>query len=90
MDLTQEKLQRFKIIMDSMTEVELARPDVIKHSRLMRIARGAGAQESEVRELLTHYRQTKKRMKVMTKDRRFRRQISKSMKDGNMNMDMFK
>ena len=90
LDFTQEKLGRFKVIMDSMTDDELNKPDIIKHSRVMRIARGAGAQESEVRELLTHYKRTKKMMRGITKDRKFRRQMMKQMKDGSFNMDAFK
>jgi len=90
LDLTQEKLARFKVIMDSMTDDELNKPDIIKHSRVVRIARGAGADETEVRELLSHYKRTKKMMKGMTKDRKFRRQMMKQMKDGSFNMDAFK
>jgi len=90
LDLTQDKLGRFKVIMDSMTDDELERPDIVKHVRVKRIARGAGADESEVRELLSHYKRTKKMMRGITKDRKFRRQMSKQMKDGNFSMDMFK
>ena len=90
LDFTQEKLARFKVIMDSMTDNELTKPDIIKHARIQRIARGAGADETEVRELLSHYKRTRKQMKFMMKDRKIRRQMMKQMKDGSFNMDAFK
>ncbi|WP_297069245.1 signal recognition particle protein Srp54, partial [Thermococcus sp.] len=38
----EEKLRRYRIIMDSMTEEELENPDIISYSRIKRIARGSG------------------------------------------------
>jgi signal recognition particle subunit SRP54 len=59
----QEKLKKFKIIMDSMTKEELENPDIIKSSRINRIAKGSGVEPSEVRELLKQFNQIKKLMK---------------------------
>ena len=89
LDLTEEKMKRFKVIMDSMTEEELTKPEIIKHSRVERIAKGAGADPSEVRELLAHYKRTKKMVKGITSNRKLRRQMMKEMKDGSFNLDMF-
>lgn len=60
---TQEKLKRFRILMDSMTREELENPSIIKASRVKRIARGAGAEARDVKELLRHYNMSKKMMK---------------------------
>ena len=51
--------------MSSMTEEEKLNPKIIKQSRIQRIARGSGVDESEVRELLKYYNNTKKAMKGM-------------------------
>ena len=50
-------------MMDSMTEHELTHPEVIKQSRVKRIARGSGMKNEDVKELLKYYSVTKKAMK---------------------------
>ncbi len=72
-ELQEENLRKFEVIMNSMTKEELNNPKVIKSSRIKRIARGAGVQPEDVRELLKQYEQMKKMMKAMSKQRRGRR-----------------
>jgi signal recognition particle subunit SRP54 len=61
----EEKLKRWKHIMDSCTKAELEDPDaVISAARIDRIAKGSGSTTQEVRELLKQYRQSKKMMKM--------------------------
>ncbi|MCX8189680.1 MAG: signal recognition particle receptor subunit alpha [Candidatus Diapherotrites archaeon] len=55
-EITGEKLKKFKIIMDSMTKQERKRPDIINGSRIKRIAKGSGSTEASVRELLRNYK----------------------------------
>ena len=61
--VTEEKLAKYKVLMDSMTEHELEHPEVIKQSRVKRIARGSGMRNEDVKELLKYYNVTKKAMK---------------------------
>jgi signal recognition particle subunit SRP54 len=61
--MTEEKLTKYKIMMDSMTEHELTHPEVIKQSRVKRIAKGSGMHNEDVKELLKYYNTTKKAMK---------------------------
>ncbi|MEN4006694.1 MAG: signal recognition particle protein Srp54 [Methanobacteriaceae archaeon] len=61
--MTEEKISRYKIMMDSMTEDELTHPEVIKQSRVKRIAKGSGMRNEDVKELLKYYNVTKKAMK---------------------------
>ncbi len=61
--VTEEKLARYKIMMDSMTKYELTHPEVIKQSRVKRISRGAGVRNEDVKELLKYYAMTKKALK---------------------------
>ncbi|BDZ69975.1 signal recognition particle protein Srp54 [Methanobacterium petrolearium] len=61
--VTEEKLTKYKILMDSMTEDELTHPEIIKQSRVKRIARGSGMRNEDVKELLKYYQVTKKAIK---------------------------
>ncbi|MBM4240727.1 MAG: signal recognition particle protein [Euryarchaeota archaeon] len=61
--ITEEKINRYKIIMNSMTEHELEHPEIIKQSRVKRISRGAGMRNEDVKELLKYYNVTKKAIK---------------------------
>jgi signal recognition particle subunit SRP54 len=61
--VTEEKLTKYKILMDSMTEEELTHPEIIKQSRVKRIARGSGMRNEDVKELLKYYQVTKKAIK---------------------------
>ncbi|MDK2868942.1 MAG: signal recognition particle subunit [Pyrococcus sp.] len=63
----EERLKKFKVIMDSMTEEELLNPEIINYSRIKRIARGSGTSTKDVKELLDQYRQMKKLFKSMNK-----------------------
>jgi signal recognition particle subunit SRP54 len=56
MDVTQERMTEFDVVMDSMTEEELENPRVIGASRIERIARGSGTDEETVRELIEQHR----------------------------------
>jgi signal recognition particle subunit SRP54 len=61
--VTEERLGKYKIMMDSMTEYELQHPEVIKQSRVKRISRGSGMRNEDVKELLKYYNVTKKAIK---------------------------
>jgi len=63
----EQKLKKFKVIMDSMTEEELEHPERINYSRVKRIARGSGTSVRDVKELLNQYNQMKKFFKGMNK-----------------------
>lgn len=80
-EMTQERLSRFRVIMDSMTEEELENPKMIKSSRVSRIARGSGTTTKQVRELLKQYDASVKAMKGFMGNRKMRRQLMKQFKD---------
>jgi len=42
MDSTENKLQKFRVIMDSMTKEEMENPNLVRSARIKRIARGSG------------------------------------------------
>jgi len=79
-ELSQERMGRFKIIMDSMTEAELEDPKLIKSTRIMRIARGSGTTPKDVRELIKQFNMSKKAVKGFLGNRKMRRQLMKQFK----------
>ena len=63
MDMTQERMQDYSVIMDSMTEAEMENPRIIGASRTKRIARGSGKPEERIRELLEQYNMMNRALK---------------------------
>ncbi|MBV0925283.1 signal recognition particle protein Srp54 [Halomicroarcula limicola] len=63
MDVTQERMRDFEVIMDSMTEEELENPRVVGQSRTERISRGSGKPEERIRELLQQHKQMDQMLK---------------------------
>jgi signal recognition particle subunit SRP54 len=61
--MQEEKIKRFRYVIDSMTKNEREDPDIIKHERIERIARGSGCDPSDIRDLLNYYKKMKKMMK---------------------------
>ncbi len=64
LEVQQEKLEKWRYIMDSCTKQELENPEIISGSRAERIAKGSGTGIKEVRELIKQFRKTKKMMKM--------------------------
>jgi len=82
MDNTENKLKMFKVIMDSMTEEEMNDPSIIRASRIKRIARGAGVENKNVKELLKYYNVTKRAMKGLSGNRKMRKNLMKQLQFG--------
>ncbi|CAG0996365.1 partial Signal recognition particle protein, partial [Methanosarcinales archaeon] len=76
--VTQEKMKKYKYIMDSMTDKELEDPKHINSPRITRIARGSGTKYDEVRELLKYHKMMQKTMKGMSGGGKFN--LQKMMK----------
>ena len=70
--LTEEKMKKFLVIMDSMTKEERIKPKILNSSRIRRIAKGSGTSIEEVKELLNYYNMMRKTLKSF-KRRRFPR-----------------
>jgi signal recognition particle subunit SRP54 len=56
MDVTQDRMRNFEVIMDSMTDEELEEPRSIGAQQVQRIARGSGTDEETVQELLQQHK----------------------------------
>jgi signal recognition particle subunit SRP54 len=65
--VSEKKIARIEGIINSMTPLERAKPELLKASRKRRIATGAGVSVQEVNQLLNQFEQTQKMMKMMAK-----------------------
>ena len=63
----EKKIARIEGIINSMTRLERAKPELIKASRKRRIAAGAGVTVQEVNQLLNQFEQAQKMMKMVAK-----------------------
>jgi len=63
MDVTEERMRDFEVIMDSMTEEEMENPRLVGASRTKRIARGSGKPEDRIRELLEQHKMMEQTLK---------------------------
>jgi signal recognition particle subunit SRP54 len=63
----ERRIGRLEGIINSMTPLERAKPELLKASRKRRIAAGAGVSVQEVNQLLNQFEQTQKMMKMVSK-----------------------
>ena len=69
LDVAEERLHKWRAIIQSMTPEERENPKIVKSSRIRRIARGSGTTEKDVKELLKQYFLMKRMFKSMKKGR---------------------
>ena len=82
MDSTENKLQKFRVIMDSMTDEEMNDPTIVRASRIKRISRGAGVENRDVKELIKYFNMTKRMMKGFSGNRKMRKNLMKQLQFG--------
>jgi signal recognition particle subunit SRP54 len=63
MDVTQERMRSFEVIMDSMTDDEMENPRSVGQSQVERISRGSGQPEEKIRELLQQHKMMEQTLK---------------------------
>jgi signal recognition particle subunit SRP54 len=71
----EERLAKWKVIIQSMTRDEKEDPKILNRSRIQRVANGSGTNEREVRELIKQYNTMRKMLRQMKGSRRMRRQM---------------
>ena len=67
--MAEDHLEKWRVIIQSMTPGERENPKIFKSSRIRRVARGSGVSENEVKELLKQYSMMKKMVKVLRRKR---------------------
>lgn len=63
LDALQEKMEKWRFIIQSMTKIEKRNPDIMNDSRRKRVARGSGMTEHDVKDLIKQYNNSKSMMK---------------------------
>ena len=63
LDALQEKMEKWRFIIQSMTKIEKRSPDIMNDSRRKRVARGSGMTEHDVKELVKQYNNSRTMMK---------------------------
>ena len=66
----EKNIEKWEIVLDSITQEEKLKPEIIKRSRKKRIAMGSGQPYSVINKMLDQYRQMKKVMKNITQMRK--------------------
>jgi len=77
MTVQEEKIKKYRYVIDSMTPPEREDPEIVKHERIERIAKGSGTSQAEVRELLNYYKRMKKMMKAAGGGKKLERMMRK-------------
>jgi len=65
LDLAEKRLDRWRVIIQSMTPEEREDPKILNASRVRRIARGSGTDERDVRELIKQFNTMRKMFKQL-------------------------
>ena len=65
LDLAEDRLEKWRVIIQSMTPKERENPKILNASRIRRVARGSGTTEKDVKELLKQYAMMRKMLKTL-------------------------
>ncbi len=65
LNVQEDKLKKWRVCMDSMTQHELENPEEISTTRIERISKGSGVSTKLIRELIKQYRMSKKMVKML-------------------------
>lgn len=69
LDVAEEKMRKWRFIIQSMTKEEKEDPQLLNSSRIHRVARGSGVSERDVKELANQFFAMKKMMKKFMRQR---------------------
>ncbi|MCS7120970.1 MAG: signal recognition particle protein Srp54 [Nitrososphaerota archaeon] len=69
LDVAEEQLGKWRVIIQSMTPEERENPKIVNSSRIRRIARGSGTTEKDVKSLIQQYFMLRKMMKSLKRKR---------------------
>ncbi len=70
LDMAEDRLEKWRVMIQSMTPEERENPKVFNASRLRRVARGSGTSEKEVKELLKQYSLMRKMLKTFRRKKK--------------------
>jgi len=70
LEQAEDKLEKWRVIIQSMTPQERENPKIFNASRIRRVARGSGTGEKDVKELLKQYDMMRKMLKTLRRKKR--------------------
>jgi signal recognition particle subunit SRP54 len=69
-NMAQDRLEKWRVVIQSMTPQEKNDPKIFNSSRIKRVAKGSGASEKEVKELLKQYSMMRRMLKTLRRKKR--------------------
>jgi signal recognition particle subunit SRP54 len=69
-NMAEGRLEKWRVVIQSMTPKEKDDPKIFNSSRIKRVARGSGASEKEVKELLKQYSMMRRMLKTLRRKKR--------------------
>jgi signal recognition particle subunit SRP54 len=69
-NMAEGRLEKWRVVIQSMTPQEKDDPKIFNSSRIKRVARGSGASEKEVKELLKQYSMMRRMLKTLRRKKR--------------------
>jgi signal recognition particle subunit SRP54 len=70
LSLAEDRLEKWRVMIQSMTPEEKDNPKIFNSSRMKRVARGSGTSEKEVKELLKQYVMMRRLLKTMRRKKK--------------------
>ena len=86
LSLAEKEMKKVRAIIQSMTREERAKPEILKASRKIRIAKGSGTDVSDVNRLLKQFEMMKSMMKMFSSGKMPNLGAMKNMGGGMPNM----
>jgi len=71
MNTAEGRLEKWRVMIQSMTVAEKENPKIFNATRMKRVARGSGTSEKEVKELLKQYAVMRRMLKTMRRQKKF-------------------
>jgi signal recognition particle subunit SRP54 len=71
LNMAEGRLEKWRVLIQSMTPQERDNPKIFNSSRMKRVARGSGASEKDVKELLKQYVMMRRMLKTMRRRKKF-------------------
>ncbi len=71
LNMAEGRLEKWRVLIQSMTPQERDNPKIFNSSRMKRVARGSGTSEKDVKELLKQYIMMRRMLKTMRRRKKF-------------------
>jgi signal recognition particle subunit SRP54 len=70
LNMAEDRLEKWRVVIQSMTPEEKNDPKIFNSSKIKRVARGSGTSEKEVKELLKQYSMMRRMLKTLRRKKK--------------------